>query len=242
MDSAPWIDHAREFRSRLLKWLGSFFLMFCGAYAFHTELFSLLAAPLNTYLQEDQSMIFTALTEGFFVAVKTSLFVAFIGSLPVLVYQVWAFARPGLFEKEAKVVRPLFVIAPILFALGASFAYMIVLPQAIGFFMGFEVRGDAPILLQARISDYLSLIQQFIFAFGLCFMMPVFLIILGHIGVLDQSQLRSHRRFVFVGILGLSAVLTPPDVASQLMLATPMYMLFEITLMFMPTTKKVPHA
>ena len=230
---ATFQSHIAEIRRRLFLFFGVFFAIFLVCYGFKESLFSLLAAPLSSALGAGRGMIFTHVTEGFFVYVKTAFFAAFCLTFPFGLYQIWAFVRPGLYHHEQKTVRHLFWATPALFYSGSLFAYFLVIPGALHFFLSFEsMNATFPIQLEARMGEYLSLIQQFLFAFGFCFLTPIVLIGLHCVGLVYKASLKRARKFVFVGILIVAAFLTPPDVFSQILLALPMYLLFELSIYF----------
>ena len=179
-------------------------------------------------------MIYTKLYEAFFVEIKVSMFAAFFLAFPIISNQLWAFVAPGLYAKEKQAFLPFLIATPILFAAGASLAYFVVMPTAFRFFLGFEgpVGGLQQEALPAM-GDYLSLVVQFILAFGFCFQLPVLLLLLNRAGLVTREQLKGLRRYMIVGAFFLAAVLTPPDIVSQFMLGIPLVLLYEGSLVIM---------
>ena len=229
------IEHLLELRKRLLWVTVAFLGAFALCYTFAQEIFALLIQPLLAAMEgtADRRLIYTGMAEAFVTYIKVALFGAAFLSFPVLASQVWMFVSPGLYQKERRFFLPFLVATPFLFFIGAAFAYFLIMPAAWSFFLGFEttpLQTGLPIQLEARISEYLSLSMQLILAFGVCFELPVLLVLLGRVGIVSSAALREKRRFAFLGILIISAILTPPDVLSMLGLACPLYALFEISI------------
>ncbi len=229
---APLLDHLIELRGRLLKCVYALFV--CGAVCFYfsDKLFAFLIQPLREAFGPGQgSIVYTKLYEAFFVQVKIAIFGAFCLSFPIIANQLWAFIAPGLYAKEKKALLPFIIATPVLFTCGAALAYYVVMPTAFHFFLKFQ--GDAGGLnVQALPSadSYLTLVMQFILAFGISFLMPVLLMLLNRAGFVSRAQLIGLRRYMIVAAFILAAVLTPPDVVSQLMLAIPLLFLYEFTI------------
>ena len=228
-------DHLRELRRRLMYSLLSFLSVFIVSFYFAKPIFNFLTMPLRNIWQDDESrrMIFTALHEQFITEIKVAMFVAFAVTLPIILVQIWMFVAPGLYKNEKKVFLPFILATPILFAIGASFVYYLVLPVAWNFFSGFEQlsSGDnLAIALEPKVNEYLALVMRLIFAFGLCFELPILLLLLVKIGVTDRQGLRKKRRYAIVFAFVVAAVLTPPDPLSQLGLAIPILLLYEISI------------
>ena len=170
---------------------------------------------------------------------KVALFSGFLFSFPVVANQLWAFVAPGLYAREKKAFLPFLIATPVLFAMGASLAYFVVMPTAFRWFVGFQGnKGGLQLEALPGIEEYLSLVMQFILAFGVSFLLPVLLMLLNRAGIVERKQLVAARRYVIVGITALAAVITPPDVVSQLMLAVPLVVLFEGTLIVMRFVEK----
>ena len=232
---APLLDHLIELRTRLLRAVLALGLAFCVCLYFANDIFGFLVRPLTEAFPPGQGrLIYTKLYEAFFVELKVALFAAFFISFPVIANQLWAFVAPGLYAKEKKAFLPFLIATPVLFISGAALAYYVVMPTAFHWMIGFQgVRGGLKLEALPGTADYLSLVMQFIFAFGICFLLPVLLLLLERAGIVSREQLAKSRRYVIVGITVVAAVLTPPDVVSQLLLAVPMLILFEGTLLFM---------
>lgn len=244
----PLIEHLMELRQRLLWSVGAFFIAFALCYYFSTQIYGFLAAPLANVLFEqgggDRRMIFTALYEAFFTYLKVAFFGAVFFSFPVWATQLWLFIAPGLYRSEKRTIMPFLIASPILFLLGAALAYYFIFPLAWHFFISFETpagAGTVPIQLEAKVSEYLSLVMHMILAFGLAFQMPVGLVLLCKVGILNVQSLRKGRRYAIVGMFVVAAVITPPDVISQVGLAIPLILLYEISILFAAwTTPKPP--
>ena len=182
----------------------------------------------------ERRMIFTALYEAFFTYLKVAFFGAVFFSFPVWATQLWLFVAPGLYRSEKRAVYPFLIASPFLFVLGAALAYYFIFPLAWRFFITFETppgQGSLPIQLEAKVSEYLSLVMQMILAFGVAFQMPVLLTLLCRVGILDVATLRKGRRYAIVGMFVVAAVLTPPDVISQIGLAVPLLALYELSIL-----------
>jgi sec-independent protein translocase protein TatC len=227
-------EHLGELRSRLML-IGVFFISaFLVSYYFSEEIFHILLKPLTDISGDtERRMIYTGLTEAFFTYMNLSVFAALCLSLPLISVQTYFFLRPGLYKSERYLAGSLFIFAPILFILGGLFVYYFVMPKAWEFFLSFEVR-DAiiPLMLEARISEYLGLISKLIMAFGLAFQMPIILILLTMFGLMSSDILRKRRRIAIVIIFIIAGIITPPDILSQIALALPMLLLYEISIAF----------
>lgn len=237
---APLLDHLLELRTRLLRCILVLGLAFCVCLYFAGDIFGFLARPLIDAFPPGQGkLVYTKLYEAFFVEIKVALFAAFFVTFPYLANQIWAFVAPGLYANEKKAFLPFLIATPVLFTAGAALAYYIVMPTAFHFFLGFEVdRGGIKQEALPAMGDYLSLVMQFILAFGISFLLPVLLMLLNRAGIVSREQLASARRYVIVAIFGVAAVATPPDVVSQLALAIPLLILFEGSLLLMRISDK----
>ena len=231
----PLIDHLLELRARLLRCIAALFVAFCGCLYFVDAIFGFLVRPLaNAFPHGEGRLVYTKLYEAFFVDLKVALFAAFLISFPIIANQLWAFVAPGMYAKEKRAFLPFLIATPVLFTCGAAFAYYVVMPNAFHWLLGFEgERGGLTLEALPSTGDYLSLVMQFIFAFGLSFLLPVLMLLLNRAGIVSRAQMAGARRYVVVGITALAAVLTPPDVASQFMLAVPMWLLYEGSLLVM---------
>ncbi|MGE4324418.1 MAG: twin-arginine translocase subunit TatC [Sphingobium sp.] len=229
--TAPLLDHLLELRSRLLKCVVALFVTGAICFYFSEQIFAILVHPLKEAFGTGGKLVYTKLYEAFFVQVKIAIFGAFCLSFPIIANQLWAFVAPGLYAKEKKALLPFLIATPFLFAMGASLAYFVVMPTAFHFFLQFQ--GDSSGLQVEALPStdaYLGLVMQFILAFGISFLMPVLLMLLNRAGFVTRAQLIGLRRYMIVAAFIVAAVLTPPDVVSQLMLAIPLLLLYEITI------------
>lgn len=232
---APLLDHLIELRGRLLRCVLALGITFAICLYFANDIFGFLVRPLTeAFPAGEGKLVFTKLYEAFFVEVKVALFAAFFVSFPVISNQLWAFVAPGLYAREKKAFLPFLIATPVLFTSGAALAYYVVMPTAFRWFLGFEgERGGLKLEALPGTGDYLALVMQFILAFGISFLLPVLLMLLNRADIVTRKQLIKVRRYVIVAIVALAAVITPPDVVSQLMLAIPMLLLFEGSLIVM---------
>ena len=229
---APLLDHLIELRQRLLRCVYALVVTFAICMFFSDRIFVILVHPLVKAGQP--RLIYTKLYDAFFVNVKVSLFAAFLISFPVIANQLWAFVAPGLYSKEKKAFLPFLIATPILFTMGASLAYFVMMPIAFRWFLGFQgARGGLQVEALPNAADYLNLVMHFILAFGISFLLPVLLMLLNRAGIVSRAQLVRARRYVIVGCFAVAAVAAPPDLGSMLMLAFPLWLLFEGTLVVM---------
>lgn len=232
---APLLDHLIELRRRLLWSICALLVAFAISFYFAEDIFSFLVRPLTDAFGDGEGkLVYTKLYEAFFVEIKVAFFAAFVLAFPVVSNQLWAFVAPGLYAEEKRAFLPFLVATPLLFALGAALAYYVVMPLAFGFFLGFQNEtGGLQLEALPAAGDYLSLVMQFILAFGVCFELPVLLLLLNRAGLVTREQLKSVRRYMIVAAFVVGAVLTPPDVVSQILLGLPLILLFEISLAIM---------
>ncbi len=229
---APLLDHLVELRARLMRCIAVLLVVFAVCAFFARDILAFLVQPLLAAGQN--KLIYTKLYGQFFVEMKVSLFAAFFVSFPVIANQLWAFVAPGLYVKEKRAFLPFLLATPVLFICGGALAYYVVMPTAFHWFLSFQSsQGGIQIEALPNSDDYLGLVMQFILAFGFCFLLPVLLLLLNRAGIVSRAQLAGARRYVIVGITIVAAVITPPDVISQLLLAVPMYLLFESSLVIM---------
>ena len=243
-ESNSFTSHFVELRTRLLNSLIFIFIAFIISYIFAEQIYNFLVEPYANAVKDDTSsrrLIFTALHETFITYIKVAFFAAvFIGS-PVLLIQIYKFIAPGLYKNEKRAILPYLISTPILFLLGAILVYYLVMPLAIKFFLSFETLGSTsslPIQLEAKVNEYLSLIMRLIFAFGISFQLPVLLNLLAKIGVVNSEYLKTRRRYVVVIIFAIAAILTPPDPITQVGLAIPLLLLYELSIFTVRFTEK----
>jgi len=232
----PLIHHLIELRQRLIYALIGFFVAFIVCYAFSEDIFQFLVQPLATLLKEKgaRRLIYTGLTEAFITYVKVAAFAAAFLSFPIVATQIWMFIAPGLYRKERKIFVPLLIATPILFLIGAAFAYYVIFPAAYAFFLSFESPGSTgqlPIQLEAKVNEYLSFVMRLIFAFGVCFELPVLLTLLAKVGTVTSQGLITKWRFAVVGIFIIAAIITPPDILSMIGLAIPLIVLYGVSIL-----------
>jgi sec-independent protein translocase protein TatC len=232
---APLLDHLIELRGRLMRSLAALGLGFAVCFYFADEILGFLVQPLKAAFPAGKGqLIFTKLPEIFFVELKVGLFAGFMVSFPIIANQLWAFVAPGLYAREKRAFLPFLIATPLLFAAGASLAYFVVMPTAFKWFLGFGgSAGGMDVQALPAAGDYLSLVMQFILAFGITFLLPVLLLLLHRAGLVSRSQLAGARRYVIVGVVALAAIVTPPDPGSQIILAIPLLLLFELSLVLM---------
>lgn len=226
-EKQTFIEHLEELRKRLIIALIAVGIGFGICYIFAKEIFQLLMIPLIKALPAGASMIFTSLPEAFFTYLKVALLAGIFVASPVVLYQIWLFVAPALYSHEKKYAIPFVIFSTVLFVGGAAFGYFVVFPFGFKFFMSFATDFIQP---APKLKEYLSFCSMLLLAFGLIFELPLFIFFLAKLGVVDARMLSRNRRYVIVGIFVIAAILTPPDVITQLMMAGPLLILYEISI------------
>jgi len=243
--NAPLIEHLTELRSRLILSVLAFLVCMVCVFPFSKYIFNFLAMPITELLavqNQANDLIFTGLQQGFMVNVKISFFGGFIVSFPFVGFQIWRFIAPGLYKKEKLAFLPFLIASPLLFIIGAAFAYFVVLPLAFNFFLSFQNTTDLNNLVGIKylgtINEYLSLTMRFILAFGICFQLPVLLTLMGKARLVSSASLIRIRKYAIVSILIIAAIVTPPDVITQIILFSVVYSLYEISILLVKLVEK----
>jgi sec-independent protein translocase protein TatC len=232
---APLLEHLVELRRRLLWSVGVLAALFAVCLYFAKPIFGVLVQPLLR--AGEGRLIYTDIFEAFFVEVKVALFAALMLGFPFFAIQIWKFVAPGLYAKEKKALLPFLVMTPVFFSAGAAFAYFVAMPWALHFLLSFQ--GNIGGIQQEAlpgVGNYLSFCTRFLFGFGLAFLLPILLMILERTGIITLQQLTKHRRYAVVVCAGVSAVLTPPDAVSMLLLLVPLYSLYELAILAIRVT------
>ncbi|MXR36100.1 twin-arginine translocase subunit TatC [Craterilacuibacter sinensis] len=237
MTEQPLLAHLIELRNRLVRAAAGIVIVFIALFHWAGDIYHLLAKPMMDVLPAGAQMIATDVTAPFFVPVKVTMLVAFLISLPNTLYQVWAFIAPGLYQHEKKLIVPLVVSSVLLFFIGMAFAYYLVFPVVFGFMSAVTPTGVA---MMTDIDKYLSFVLGMFVAFGVTFEVPVVVIVLTRMGIVSVEQLRQGRPYVIVGAFVIAAIVTPPDVLSQIMLAVPLWLLYECGILLSVFLGKAP--
>jgi len=236
---APLIEHLTELRSRLIYCVIALVIAIIVCYIFAADIYGILTKPLVDAMEErgqNANLIYTALQEAFFTYLKLAGWGGIFLSFPIIAIQLWKFIAPGLYQHEQKAFLPFLLATPVLFFLGASLVYFLIMPNAISFFLDFQspdqgMPDSGQIQFLGKVDQYLSLVMTFILAFGVCFQLPVILTLLGRVGIISCKDLEEKRKYAVVGIALMAAILTPPDPISQVGLAIPVYILYEISIL-----------
>ena len=227
--STPLVQHLIELRNRLLYSLAAVAIVFLALFSFANEIYTFVATPLQVFLPENSSMIATEVAAPFLTPFKLTFFVAFVLSVPFILYQIWAFLAPGLYENEKGLIVPLLASSVLLFYAGIAFAYYVVFPLVFGFFTSIAPEG---VTVMTDIGSYLDFVLKLFFAFGIAFEIPIATFLLIRSGMMTADSLAKKRPYIVVGCFVAGMLLTPPDVISQVLLAVPMWMLFECGIFF----------
>ena len=231
-----FVSHLTELRKRLIHSFIFLLIFFIGCYFFSEDLYGFLVEPYAKAVKEsglERRLIFTALQETFLTYIKVAFFTAFFVTCPFILVQIWKFIAPGLYKHEKIAIIPYLILTPILFFLGGILVYYLIMPLAIKFFLSFESAGIStglPIQLEAKVNEYLSLVMKLIFAFGISFQLPIVLSLLARVGLIDSKFLKTRRKYVVVMIFAAAAILTPPDPITQIGLAIPLLILYELSI------------
>jgi sec-independent protein translocase protein TatC len=228
-EKLPLTSHLEELRKRLIICLIATGIGFCACYGLSEQIFLLLSAPLIKSMPEGSSFIFTGVTEAFFTYMKLAFFAGIFVASPVIIYQIWAFVAPGLYDKERRSILPFVFLAVVFFIGGTAFAYFVVFPSAFKFFLTYNTQY---VKIMPSIGEYLSFSCLFLLGFGVVFELPVFIICLARLGIITHKQLQKSRKVVIIGIFIAAAILTPtPDAVNQLLMAVPMLILYELSIL-----------
>ena len=230
------VDHLTELRSRLLRIVLIWLVIFFGLFYFANDIYSFISEPLRAYLPEGTSMIATDVASPFLTPFKLTLICALFLAMPFVLHQIWGFIAPGLYKHEKRIALPLLASSIVLFYSGMAFAYFVVFPLVFGFFTRVAPEGVA---VMTDISAYLDFVMTLFLAFGLSFEIPIVTVLLVLVGIVDVAKLKEIRGYVIVGCFIVGMLLTPPDVISQTLLAVPMWLLYEIGILFAGTLKSV---
>lgn len=233
--AAPLIAHLMELKTRLIRAVLVWALATGLSYCFAEDIYRFLLAPLAEAFgpESGRRLIATSLTETFVTYIRLAMYGGFFLGFPIIAAQIYLFVAPGLYKHERGVLAPYLLAAPILFIIGAAFAYYLVMPKAWQFFISFEMpggEGALPLVVEAKVSEYLSLVMHIVLAFGISFQLPILLTLLVRVGMLRTATMARGRRYAVVILLSIAAVITPPDILSQILLFIPLYTLYELSI------------
>jgi len=247
-ENESFVNHLEELRSRLLKSFLFLIIVFIICYFFSENIYNFLVKPYASAVLDnnlDRRMIFTALHEAFITYLKVAFFASLFISSPIFLTQVWKFIAPGLYKNEKSALLPYLIATPVLFIVGGILVYYFIMPLAIKFFLSFETIANSQSLaiqLEAKINEYLSLIMRLIFAFGISFQLPVVLSLLARVGIVNSVYLKKRRKYVVVIMFAAAAILTPPDPITQIGLALPLLILYELSIITVKIIEKKKNA
>tara|TARA_Y100000590_G_scaffold73463_1_gene80915 strand:- start:661 stop:1419 length:759 start_codon:yes stop_codon:yes gene_type:complete len=247
-ENESFVNHLEELRSRLLKSFLFLIIVFIICYFFSENIYNFLVKPYASAVLDnnlDRRMIFTALHEAFITYLKVAFFASLFISSPIFLTQVWKFIAPGLYKNEKSALLPYLIATPVLFIIGGILVYYFIMPLAIKFFLSFETIANSQSLaiqLEAKINEYLSLIMRLIFAFGISFQLPVVLSLLARVGIINSEYLKKRRKYVVVIMFAAAAILTPPDPITQIGLALPLLILYELSIITVKIIEKKKNA
>ena len=226
-DKAPFTAHLDELRKRLIRCFIAVAVGFVAAFGFKEQLFKILVHPLVSVMKEGQTLIYTGLPEAFFTYLKVALLAGLILASPVLIYQFWMFVAPGLYDKEKRLMTPIVLLSTVFFVGGAFFGYFIVFPYGFKFFLGFASEIIQPL---PSMREYLGFASKLLLAFGLVFELPLIITFLARLGIVSVTFLKKNRKYALLLFFIGAAILTPPDVVTQIMMAFPLILLYEISI------------
>lgn len=227
-EQLPFTEHLEELRKRFIVCLVAVGIGFVISYAFSEQIYQVLALPIRNILKDDSSFIFTSLTEPFFTYLKLAFFSGIALASPVIIYQIWAFVAPGLYKHEKKYSVPFVLLATLFFVAGVIFCFLVVFPIGCAFFAGFAKAGI--IEMKLKMSDYLSFTCTFLLAFGVVFELPIVILFLSKLGIVNHTQLSKNRKYAILLAFIVGAILTPPDIVSQCLMAVPLLVLYEVSI------------